>query len=1009
MAAEAIHEVFRQRAALRPDATAVVDGARRISYRALDAASDGIAARLADLGVAPGGIVPVLLPPGAPLVATLLGVLKRGAAYAVIDPDWPRERLRRVAAVCGPIALVGPGMPPGVFGRTWTPVVDFAAPPAPAPPVRVRGGDPAMVFFTSGTTGSPKAVLSPHRALLRLLRDCPFAPLGPDTVMPQAAPAPWDAFAFELWGVLLTGGTSVLLDERPLTPAGLRRLVAREGVNLLFLTTSLLHLFVDEDIAAFRGLRQVLTGGEVLSPAHAGRFLAAHPGIGLVNGYGPVESCVFALYHEVSAADVGHDIPIGRPVPGTTVRALVGDRPCRPGEVGELCVGGEGLAIGYVGDRQLTERKFVVVGGERLYRTGDRGTVGASGVFRFAGRDDRQVKLRGHRIELSAVERTAHEVPGVARAVAVPVPGATGNCAALVLYFRAAGAVGRTADETTADEPTADEPTADELTAALRETLPSYARPDAVRALDAFPMTDNGKLDIARLRAMARAEVGAAAAGTSPSTVGGTTAERVAAVFAAVLGRPAVDLDAPFLAQGGTSLDAVRLCTRLGAAHHRPVPVSQLSRTPSVRALAAWLELPPAPPKEPAATGQVPLTPTQLAFLLAHEDSADDRANHCRLGWRITGGLRPDALAAAVADVHRRHPYLGLRYALDDDPVATPGGPETTLEVVAGGDEPDAVLARRLGRPLELRDGLVWRCVLVTTDDPRRWLFGLNVHHIAFDGWSEHLLVDDLATAYAARLNGVPATAAVVDGPAAVRAVLAGIEAADPAAQRAYWADALAELPELALPRSESGRPHTRETPLATDELSALDRAAAALGTGRLTLLLTALGAALRALTGGSDFGVGVPVSLRGGVDSERVVGCLINTVCVRLRPDAPDQPGRTAAAVAGALAHSDLPFPEVVRALGPRAGAARRPLYRVLAAVQDAPSPRLRLPGAVARPWRPEPAAPPAELAVELLTADDPLLRVSTAGEVDARLVDALAAEVSRRLRRLAASTNGG
>jgi mycobactin peptide synthetase MbtE len=982
MAGEGIHQVFRQRAAAQPDAIAVVDSGRRISYRALDAASDTIAAELADLAVKSGQIVPVLVPPSGLLAATLLGVLKRGAAYAVIDPAWPPERLRQVAEVCGPTALVAQGVLTDAFDRTWTPVADYAACTPALPEVQVHDMDPAMVFFTSGTTGPPKAVLSPHRAILRLVRGCPFAPLGPATVMPQAAPAPWDAFALELWGVLLTGGTSVGLDERPLTPAALRRLVVEEGANVLFLTTSLFHLFVDEDVESFRGLRCVITGGEVLSPAHAGRFLAAHPGIRLVNGYGPVESTVFALCHDVSVADIGHDIPIGRPVPGTTVYAMAGAVPCGPEEVGEICIGGDGLAIEYVGDPGLTARKFVELGGERLYRTGDQGSMTESGVFRFVGRIDRQVKVRGHRVEPSAIEQIAQAVAGVAQAVVVPVLEATGNCAALVLYFRAfeQGC------------------TVDVLIAALRDVVPSYARPDLVRELSAFPLTDNGKLDTARLRDMARAEGGLR---TSPRTpVADTTAEQVAVEFASVLGRSDVDPDAPFFAQGGTSLDAVRLCTRLGAVHSRVIPVSQLSRTPSVKALAAWLEL---PSTAPAVTDRVPLTQAQLSFLLAHEDSDNDVQNHCYLVWRIAGGLRSDALGAAVADVHRRHPYLSLRYDLGHDSVAAPGPADVVLDIVAGGDDPQAALARRLGQPLALRDGQTWRCVLVTTGDPQRWLLGVNVHHIAFDGWSEHLLADDLATAYTARLKGVaPVFPVEAGGTAAVGRLLTGIEAAGLPAQRKYWVETLEGLPKLDLPPSQSCRPHVLETPLRPDELHALDRAATASGTTRLTLLLTALGAALHELTGQADFGVGVPVSLRATADSSHVISCLINTVCVRLCPADPDPVQAAASAVTAALANSDLPFPEVVRALGPPTSSGRRPLYQVLAAVQDAPPPRLRLPGATAQDRRLNTVVPPAELAVELVVADDPLLRVSTDGAVDTRAVERVPTEVLRRFGEL-------
>ncbi|UWS69897.1 AMP-binding protein [Streptomyces noursei] len=303
-----IHGVFRQRAAERPDAPALIHRDTTVSYRTLDRASDAFAAELARAGVGPGDVVPVLMPRSPRFVATVLAVLKRGAAYAALDPRWPRSRVAQlVARTDAPLLAAAPSHAQGWSRPVWVPEADLgevAARPAvdlDAPPVRET--DTACLFFTSGSTGRPKGVLSPHAGTVRLFAPARFMSVGPGTVMPQAAPLPWDAASLELWSMLLGGGTSVLVDEPYLTAHALRTLVRNAGLNTLWLTASIFHMLVEEDLGCFDGVRQLLVGGERLSPAHVHRFVAAHPDTALVNGYGPVESTVFTTTHRITPAD----------------------------------------------------------------------------------------------------------------------------------------------------------------------------------------------------------------------------------------------------------------------------------------------------------------------------------------------------------------------------------------------------------------------------------------------------------------------------------------------------------------------------------------------------------------------------------------------------------------------------------------------------------------------------------------------------------------------------------
>ncbi|CAM5645297.1 D-alanine--D-alanyl carrier protein ligase [Streptomyces purpurascens] len=493
---EGLHETFARQARARPDAVALFDDERAITYAELDRTADAWAARLAAAGSGPGDLVPVLLPRGARLVVALLAILKTGAAYALLDPAWPERRLSDIHAQLDPPLAVAEhdtelplGGPPL---RIWSPPQGLVPEPAPPGfrPARVDGSAPACVFFTSGTTGRSKGAVTPHRATARLFPPDGFASFAADTVMPLAAAVSWDAFSLELWSVLLNGGTSVIVEEPYLSPTALRAGVPRHGMNTVWLTSSLFNMVVDEDPDAFHGLRQVLIGGERLSVSHVRRFLRRHPGIALINGYGPVESTVFTTTHRITEADCDRPggIPLGRPVPGTRVYVLEpdGTRPCAVGETGELCVAGEGLALGYLGDPVLTERKFTRIlldpgdvdgAGEdvRVYRTGDLVAWDPDGLLHYRGRADRQVKIRGHRVEPAEVERQAEELlPGVRSCRVLPRPDASGTSLELIAFCAPLRP---------------DDPLPDAL-ATLHAALVPYQRPALLVVVDGFPTTD---------------------------------------------------------------------------------------------------------------------------------------------------------------------------------------------------------------------------------------------------------------------------------------------------------------------------------------------------------------------------------------------------------------------------------------------------------------------------------------------------------------------------------------
>lgn len=426
---QTIHELVDARAALCPDATALIFDGERTSYGALEAWSNRLAQHMIELGLRPGAVAAIHLDRGPLMVAALLGVLKAGAAVTMLDPEYPAARLTDILAKADASLVVEQANYSGRLSRPGARFLDAQSPEiaerAPRrPDIAVSADSPAVLMFTSGSTGAPKCVVTPHRAVTSTLTGQDFVRTDPGARWLQCAPVSWDAFLLELLTPLLTGGSCVLQPGSRPDPALIETLISSCAINTLHVSSSLLNLLVDELLDAFAGVTNVMTGGEPPSPTHVARLLARYPGLRLTNGYAPVENTVFALTHPVTLADTAGPLPIGRPLHRKDVYLLDSRlRPVPPGVRGEVYMAGPGLAHGYLNNPGLTSERFVADPhgrqGARMYRTGDLAVLSADGVFTLAGRADDQIKIRGFRVEPAEVEKALLSFPGIARVAVI--------------------------------------------------------------------------------------------------------------------------------------------------------------------------------------------------------------------------------------------------------------------------------------------------------------------------------------------------------------------------------------------------------------------------------------------------------------------------------------------------------------------------------------------------------------------------------------------------------------
>ncbi|MCV0080858.1 pyoverdine non-ribosomal peptide synthetase PvdD [Pseudomonas aeruginosa] len=947
-----LQQRFEEQARQRPQAVALILDEQRLSYGELNARANRLAHCLIARGVGADVPVGLALERSLDMLVGLLAILKAGGAYLPLDPAAPEERLAHILDDSGVRLLLTQGhllehLPrqAGVEVLAIDGLVLDGY--AESDPLTTLSADNlAYVIYTSGSTGKPKGTLLTHRNALRLF-SATEAWFGFDerdvwTLFHSYA---FDFSVWEIFGALLYGGRLVIVPQWvSRSPEDFYRLLCHEGVTVLNQTPSafkqLMAVACSADMATQQpALRYVIFGGEALDLQSLRpwfqRFGDRQPQ--LVNMYGITETTVHVTYRPVSEADLegGLVSPIGGTIPDLSWYILDRDlNPVPRGAVGELYIGRAGLARGYLRRPGLSATRFVPNpfpggAGERLYRTGDLARFQADGNIEYIGRIDHQVKVRGFRIELGEIEAALAGLAGVRDAVVLAHDGVGGT--QLVGYL-------------VADSAEDAERLRESLRESLKRQLPDYMVPAHLMLLERMPLTVNGKLD-----RQALPQPDASLSQQAYRAPGSELEQRIAAIWAEILGVERVGLDDNFFELGGHSLLATRVISRVRQEQQLDASLKALFERPVLEAFAQGLE------RTTDAVSTIPLADRQqpLALSFAQERQwflwqlePESAAYHIPSALRLRGRLDVDALQRSFDSLVARHETLRTRFRLEGGRSYQQVQPAVSVSIEREQFGEEGLIERIQAivvQPFDLERGPLLRVNLLQLAEDDHVLV-LVQHHIVSDGWSMQVMVEELVQLYAGYSQGLDVVLPALPIQYADYALWqrSWMEAGEKERQLAYWTGLLGgEQPVLELPfdRPRPARQSHRGAQLGFELSRELVEAVRALaqreGASSFMLLLASFQALLYRYSGQADIRVGVPIANRNRVETERLIGFFVNTQVLKADLDGrmgfDELLAQARQRALEAQAHQDLPFEQLVEALQPERNASHNPLFQVL------------------------------------------------------------------------------
>lgn len=954
-----LQDMFEKQAVLTPERIALMCDDIQVNYRKLNEEANRLARLLIEKGIGPEQFVALALPRSPEMVASMLGVLKTGAAYLPLDPEFPADRISYMLEDAKPSCIITTeeiaaslpddlAVPELVLDQAVTQEIIKRYSPENQD-VSVSLDHPAYIIYTSGSTGRPKGVVVTQKSLSNFLLSMQEAfSLGEEDRLLAVTTVAFDISALELYLPLISGAQIVIAKKETIRePQALAQMIENFDINIMQATPTLWHALVTSEPEKLRGLR-VLVGGEALPSGLLQELQDLHCSV--TNLYGPTETTIWsaAAFLEEGLKGVP---PIGKPIWNTQVYVLDnGLQPVPPGVVGELYIAGTGLARGYFHRPDLTAERFVAdpygPPGTRMYRTGDQARWRADGSLDYIGRAAHQIKIRGFRIELGEIDAVLANHPHIEQAAVVVREDQPGD-KRLAAYVVADAAIDTA-----------------ELRRYMGASLPDYMVPSAFVEMDELPLTPNGKLD---RKALPAPDFSTSVSDRAPRT---PQEEILCDLFAEVLGLARVGIDDSFFELGGHSLLAARLMSRIREVMGAELGIAKLFDEPTVAGLAAHLDLAQSacPALQRAERPEkIPLSFAQRRLWFLHCLEGPSPTYNIPVAVRLSGELDQGLLKAALYDLVCRHESLrtifpesqgtSYQHILDADRAC----PELHVTEIAEKELSDR-LAEAVRYSFDLAAEPAFRAELFVIG-PDEYVLLLLVHHIVGDGWSLTPLTRDLGTAYAARCHGrspewAPLAVQYADYALWQQELLGNED--DPnsliAGQLAFWKETLKNLPDqLELPTDYS-RPaepshdgdtiHFRIEPEFHKRLQELARA------NRVSLFMvlqSGLAALLTRLGAGTDIPIGSPIAGRNDDALGDLVGLFINTLV--LRTDTSGDPSfrelldRVREVNLAAYDNQDLPFERLVEVLNPARSRATHPLFQIMLAFQNTPDAELHLP----------------------------------------------------------------
>jgi amino acid adenylation domain-containing protein/FkbM family methyltransferase len=957
---DSLHRLFADHAQRTPDATALVYGDRVLSYGELNTRGNQLANHLRSLGVSTETLVGLYVKQSPKMIIGMLGILKAGGAYVPLDPGYPLERLSLMIEDTGmPVLLTQDELAeqlPSYWGRVicldsdWETIANESR---QAPPDSSDANNLAYVIYTSGSTGRPKGVSVTHRAVVRLVVNTNYVSLNADDKIAQASNSSFDAATFEIWGALLNGAQLVSVSKDvALSPLDLSTEIQKQEISVMFLTTALFHQIADAAPGCFNSMRYVLTGGEVMDPNRMRTVLAAGSDKDLLHVYGPTETTTFATFELVQESpEQARTILIGTPIANATAYIL--DQQFEPvpfGVTGELYLGGDGLARGYLHHPMLTAQKFVphpfaAEAGARLYRTGDKTTWQAGGKIDFQGRIDNQVKIRGYRVEPGEIEAMLTLHPSVRENVVVAISdGANGK--------RLVGYVATLSDTTSG-----------ELKSFLKERLPEYMVPSQFVFVDSLPITPNGKFDRSALPDpgySSKTNEGESSVVLNPIE------ELLVNIWSDLLSVKRVSVEDDFFELGGHSLLATQLVSRVRECYGVELSLHTVFETPTITALAQAIEallrdkvgLPNQPVVPVSRTEQLPLSFAQRRLWFLNQLEPDSVAYNVPAAMRLSGPLNVKVLEETFTEIVRRHESLRTSFPhVDGRPYQLIHPPAPfALQVVdlsacaeVERDEQAKVLAAVEARRLfDLSAGPLFRTTIIKLDEEEHVML-CTMHHIVSDGWSMGVLVREVAAVYDSFRRGEASPLAELELQYADYAVWQReyLSRALLEERLSYWRRQLEGAPSLLQLPTDKPRPAIQTYSGASmfvalnerlcEQIMALARQEEAT---TFMFLLAAFDVLLYRYSGQTDFIVGTPVAGRTHNEFAGMIGFFVNTLALRARINAEmsfrELLKQVRQVSLDSYVHQDMPFDKIVEELAPERMASHTPLFQVMFAFQN-------------------------------------------------------------------------